>query len=276
MKKIVSFIAGFLCIAQVYAACTVTDDAGHVIALRNPAKRVIVLAPDLVEDVFAIGAGDRIVGVINGSDYPAAALKIPVVGSYSGIDVERVVALQPDLIITWQYAFPRQMRLLHAPVFVAAPKQLTDVPRLLQQLGCLLGREQAAQTAAQRFTNELRAMKRADKRPAVFIQLDEDRLITINKDSWINQAIEWCGGVNVFANAATISPEINREDILNANPDIILGVSKDDRWQQHWQRWPLVAAVKHKRLYTLHPDWISRAGPRLVLGVREICSDITY
>lgn len=251
---------------QVFAACLI----------KHPAQRVIVLAPDLVEDIFAIDAGDRIVGVIKGSDYPAAALALPLVGSYAGLDLERILSLHPDLIVTWQYAFPRQMHALqkfHIPIYVASPKQLADVPRLLQDLGCLLGKSQAAKQVAERFTRELDALQvPAHSKPqAVFIQLDENRLYTINKDSWINQAITWCGGKNIFAEAKVISPEVNREAIIVANPDVILGVSHHQVWQSAWQRWSMVRAVHEKRLYTLNPDWISRASPRLVLGVGEIC-----
>lgn len=252
------------CAAKALAACT-----------EKPAQRVIVLAPDLVEDVFAIGAGQRIVGVIKGSDYPAAALNIPLVGSYSGVDLERIVSLHPDLIITWKYAFPRQLHALQQlkiPVYVAAPKELSDVPRLLEKLGCLLGESQRADRAAQDFIKALVATRpKVASHPTVFILVDETRLITINKESWVNQAIEWCGGKNIFADAKVIAPEVNREAIIEANPDVIFAVSRDNRWQQGWRGWSGMTAVKNKHLYTLNPDWISRASPRLVLGIEEIC-----
>lgn len=272
----------FLCAGIVFslsamAACDVTDDAGSHLQLVKPARRIIVLTPDLVENIFAIGAGDRVIGVVKGSDFPAAAMNIPVVGSYSGIDLERIVAMHPDLIITWKYAFPRQLAALKQfgiPVYVAAPKALEDVPRQLRQFGCLTGRMQQAEQAAQQFTQEINALRvhAAQQKLKVFFQIDGAALITINRDSWINQVLELCGGQNIFANARTVSPEVDRESILASNPDLIMSVSTNNDWKRAWQAWPGISAVRHHQLFTIDPDSISRAGPRLVRGARQVCA----
>ena len=265
---------------RVAGACLVTDASGQPIKLAKPAMRMMVLAPDLVENVFAVGAGDRIVGVVQGSDYPAAARHITQVGSYAGIDLERIVAAHPDLIVAWKYAFPRQLaalKRLGIPVYVAAPKTLDDIPRLMRHLGCLVGKQKTAALAAQHFEmdiEKLKASKPLTPSPTVFFQIDRQALMTVNRDSWINQVIELCGGKNIFASAATIAPLVSREAIVVANPDVVFNNAKDNGWQQSWQRWPEITAVGRHRLYSIHPDVIARAGPRLIQGARQICRQL--
>ncbi len=276
LQRGILFIAGITLSLQAAAACVVTDDAGQRISLSQPAKRVIVLTPDLVENMFAIGAGKRVIGVISGSDYPDAANKIAKVGSYSGIDLERIVTMHPDLIVTWKYAFQRQVTALRQfgiPVYVSAPKKLADVPLLMRKLGCLTGENKTAESAARQFENDIKKLSvTANNKPAsVFFQIDRRALFTINKDSWISQVLELCGGKNIFADARTVSLEVSREAILAANPDVIMHGDQDDDWKQSWQPWREVKAVSQKNMFTLNPDWIARAGPRLTLGAKQVC-----
>lgn len=281
MLREVILIAGCFLALNVYANCEVQDDTGNILKLNSPAKKIIVLAPDLVENVYAVGAGNQVAGVVKGSDFPAAVLSVPVVGSYAGVDLERISALKPDLIITWQYAFPRQiaaLKRLGMPVYVAAPKQLHDVPRLLRNIGCLTGHDNDAAKAAQQFENAITQLKLAPHpvvQPKVFFQIDRYSLMTINKDSWINQVIELCGGKNIFADAKTVAPMVSREAIVMADPDFIFNASGDDGWKASWQEWSKVTAVKNARLVSIKPDWISRAGPRLVLAAEQICSQLS-
>lgn len=276
LQRGILFIAGITLSLQAAAACVVTDDTGQHLSLSHPAKRIIVLTPDLVENMFAIGADRRVIGVISGSDYPEAANKITKVGSYSGIDLERIVTMHPDLIVTWKYAFQRQVKSLRQfgiPVYVSAPKKLADVPSLMRKLGCLTGESKSAESAARQFEDDIGKLSVAanTKPESVFFQIDRRALITVNKDSWINQVIELCGGRNIFADARTVSLEVSREAVLTANPDIIMHGDQDDDWKQSWQSWREMKAVKQKRLYTLNSDWIARAGPRLVLGAKQVC-----
>lgn len=268
--------AGILFSLQAAAACDVTDDAGSNIKISHSAEHIIVLSPDLVETMFAIGAGNKVIGVVQGSDFPAQARKISSVGSYSGIDLERIVTMHPDLIITWKYAFPRQvaaLRQLGFPVYVSAPKKLEDVPRLMRQLGCLTGKNAAAEKAAQQFEDDLHALASVKRKPLnVFFQIGEYALITVNHDSWINQVMALCGGRNIFADAKTIAPEVSREAVLAANPDVILADATSNSWKKSWQAWPEMRAVARQHLFTIDPDLIARAGPRLVLGARQVCA----
>lgn len=257
-------------------AITVTDDDGQVLQFSQPAKRVISLAPDITEILYAIDANNTIVGVMAGSDYPAAARKLPVIGSYSGLDLERILQIHPDLIITWGNNFSKQLAILKKygiPIYVNHPTQLQDVAHAMENFGSLVGKQNIAIKAANQYREKLKSLTstyQAQQKVTVFYQIG-DSLLTINKDSWINQVISACGGRNIFAKANLTVPEIDMEAVIAANPQVILSSNHNDAWQSRWQKWQRVNAVRKGNLYTLHPDLIERAGPRLVDGVAQVC-----
>jgi len=263
-----------------YAACTVTDDSGQRIHLEKPAQRIISLAPDLTETLFAIGAGRQIAGVVQGSDYPPAARKITQTGSYSGLDLEKIVTLRPDLVVTWSTTFSRQLGVLKKfgiPVYQSEPRHLEDIPRTMNNLGCLTGTEKIARLQAQAFSRRLAAIRgqfHNQKQLAVFYQLGSYSLITVNKNSWITQVITLCGGRNVFAEAVSIAPEISWESVVTANPDVIITDATNPDWKKRWAAWPEIRAVKHDFLFSVDPDLIDRPGPRLLDGAALICKDL--
>lgn len=268
------------------SSCTTQDDTGTTIQFAHPAQRIISLAPDITENLFAIGADSKIVGVIKGSDYPAAAKQIPIVGSYTGLDLEKIVSLHPDLIITWEQTFSRQLAALkqfHIPMYIAGPHRLTDIPRTLRQLGCLTGNETQANKAATTFTQQLSQLQkqyqRVHKKPIrVFYQIGSYSLFTINHDSWINDVIELCGGENIFADLKTTAPEVSWEAVVMANPEVVINdngesaVASSNAWKAQWQRYAMIAAVKNDALFTINPDLLERASPRLILGAKEVCN----
>lgn len=257
--------------------CLVKDDAGNTLHFEKPAKRIVSLAPDLTETLFAAGAGERIVGVVSGSDYPAAANKIAKVGSYSGIDLEKTISLHPDLIVTWGNNFPREIsafKKLGIPVYVSNPARIEDVPRTLRYLGCLAGVEKFANHAADNFSRVWRQLQKqyqTQKPVTVFYQIGDYSLITINKKSWINQVIALCGGRNIFANMTSLSTEVSWESVVMANPEVIITDATNDSWTSRWQRWQSISAVKNNHLYNIPPDLIDRAGPRLLEGAKRVC-----
>lgn len=271
----------FFCFATAaYAGCRVVDDVGQSIVLAQPAKHVVVLAPDLTEIVFAIGAGNKIIGVVKGSDYPDAARHLPVVGSYSGLDLERIIAIHPDLIVTWSQAFSRQLSVfkkLGTPIYTTFPRQLTDVSRTMLNLGCLTGTMPTAKQASDHYLRRLAELKSKYEHTqpvTVFYQIGNYSLMTINHDSWINQAISLCGGRNVFAAAKFIAPEVSWEAVVSANPQVIISDVMSPDWKQRWQAFPQITAVKHQQLFAINPDLLSRAGPRLLDGTEQLCEDI--
>lgn len=274
-KLIVCLLVTFPLLAW---SATVIDDAGKSLTSSKPAQRIISLAPDVTEILFAIGAGPQVVGVIAGSDYPEAAKKKQLVGTYSGLDLERVISLQPDLVIVWGNTFPREISVLRKmgiPIYVSKPRDITDIAHTMKNLGAITGQAEKASQSAEQFNQQLNALKQRyqQRQPTlrVFYQIGAYNLFTINKDSWINQAIEFCGGQNIFAATTSASPQVSWEAIVVAKPEVVVTDTKNVDWQKRWQRFPDIPAVKQKHMCAIEADLIDRAGPRLVQGVEQIC-----
>jgi iron complex transport system substrate-binding protein len=276
----------FLLIASVFltsatCACDVVDDAGNHIHFSQSAKRIISLAPDLTELLFAAGAGGAIVGVMQGSDYPRAAKKIPVVASYNTLNSEVILTLHPDLVAAWaggsSAAQLQQLKALGIPIFLSHQRDLKDIPETLRKLGCLAGTTKTANQAAaiflQRYQN-LQQRYSQKKILAVFYEMWPHPLITVNKDSWISQIIVLCGGKNIFANAHGVAPQVSMEAVLALNPEVILSTATAADWRKIWQAWPQLSAVKKQFIYSIPPDWLERAGPRVLDGADAVCRDI--
>ncbi len=199
-------VAWSLCCAIASAAVEVRDDAGRVVRLERPATRIVSLAPHLTELLFAIGAGDRLVGVTGFSDYPPAATALPRVGGLYGLDVERLLALKPDLVVAWRSGTAEAeldtLERLGLRVFRNEPRTLDDIATTMARLGTLTGDEPGANAAAADFRARVATLRDtyASRSPVrVFYQVWNDPLMTIGGPQPITQVIELCGGRNVFA-----------------------------------------------------------------------------
>lgn len=282
LRRICSFLAYLLTMAALLpsgtalAALKVTDDAGNTVTLDAPAERVVALAPHIVEMLYAVEAGERLVGVLQGSDYPEAAKQVSRVGSYRGIALEAIMAREPDLVVTWRSGTPRsvveRLKALGVPVYESEPRHLDDVAQDLRDLGRLTGHSKASEQAAEAFESRLDASRQTLKEtPRVFYQLGHNPLTTLGDGHIVTQAIRHCGGEPLFANRSVLVPEIGREALIEARPEVILSAARSDDWQRAWQGQDWLPAVHDGHLYTLDPDPISRPGPRLVQGVEQIC-----
>lgn len=262
------------------AGCDLVDDLGGVVRLQKPAQRIVSLAPHLTELLFSIGAGSSIVGVISASDYPPAATHLPIIGTYSKLDLEKIIALHPDLIVMWGNGYIQQSLKLQKwgiPIFRNDPHRLEDIPRTLRVLGCLTGHEGEARRLAKQFIERLHALKQIyqHRKPIkVFYQINAHPLMTINHQSWIDQAIQLCGGVNIYHDAILAAPEVSWESIVIRNPDMVMMDGNRASWRLAWQKWPQIAAVKQNAIHVVNADFIERASLRLLLGIKVMCEQI--
>lgn len=264
------------------AAITVQDDAGDTLTLEQPARRVVSLSPHVTEMLFAAGGGDRIVGTVTYSEYPPAAKNIPRIGDNRSVDIERLLALKPDLLVVWRHnASSRQMeqlRKLGIPLFYSEPHKLEDIPEAVLRMGRLMGTEQQAKQSAgdlQRQLDQLTARYRNRPPVRVFYQVWDRPLYTLNERHIISDAIRVCGGENIFAKLPMAAPSITQEAVLKENPDAI--VSGDRRDQkvsgiEIWKQYPSMTAVKRGNLFAIDGDLINRAGPRIIAGAAELCA----
>ena len=267
--------------AGLSAEVMVEDDLGNSVRLEQPANRIVSLAPHLTEMVFAAGAGNKLVGVVSYSDYPPAALNIPIIGSYNNINYEALVALQPDLVLVWNSGNGQELaeRLegLGLTVFVSEPKRLPDIARSLNKLGTLSGTLPAAEKAAAEYLTRYQALvaDNSSKAPVnVFIEVWHEPMMTVNGTHIISDSIELCGGINIFAEALPLVPRISVESVVRGNPDVIIATgmaNERPEWLDDWLIWPHLSAVKSNSLHSINPDLIGRHSPRILQGVTQLC-----
>ncbi len=266
------------------AAVSVQDDGGNKVTLAQPAQRIVSLAPHATELIFAAGGGDRIVGTVGYSDYPAAALKIPRVGSHQQIDVERIIALKPDLLVVWLHGnSERQLegvRKLGIPFFFSDPKKLTDIPTSIERLGILMGTEQKANKVAIAERAELaRLGAQYRNRPIVriFYQVWGKPLYTLNGGNIMNDVIRLCGGENVFAKLPIPAPTVSVESVLLENPEVMMTGDRQAEKSgglEMWKSYQNLLAVKNDNLFSVDADLVNRAGPRLIEGATMVCEKL--
>jgi iron complex transport system substrate-binding protein len=274
------------CVAN--ATVTAIDDAGNTVTLSAPAQRVVSLAPHVTELLYAAGGGAKVVGAVAYSDYPPEAQKVPRVGDNRALDLERIVALKPDLIVVWRHGNAQQqldrLRDLHIPLFFSEPRRLDDVATSLTRLGILLGTEPTAQAAAATYRQDIAQLRAryAQRAPvSVFYEVWDQPLMTINGSHMISDVIALCGGRNVFAALDPLVPTVSTEAVLAANPDAIVtasqGATSPDRplpSLARWQAWPTLTAVAHGNLFAVDGDLLTRPAPRIAQGAAQLCKDL--
>lgn len=270
--------------APARAAIDITDDQGTPVHLDKPAARIVSLAPHVTELLFAAGAGDKVVGAVQYSDYPEAAKKIPRVGGYTSIDMEKVAALKPDLVIAWKSgnrdAHLGKLRALGIPVFINEPRKIDDVAKSLAQIGKLAGTEAAGAAAAEAFRKRHAALAaRYSSRPPVrvFYEAWNRPLMTVNGEHLIADVIRLCGGDNVFAKLPMLAPTIDVEAVLAASPEAIVASGMGEarpEWLDDWRQWTKLPAVAKGNLFYIPPDRIQRHTPRILDGAERLCGQL--
>lgn len=262
----------------------VVDDLGGTIVLDVPARRIVSLAPNLTELLFSAGAGPRIVGTVEYSDYPVSARSIPRIGRSGSIDLEHIVSLKPDLVVAWASGNPpkaiARLRQFGFPVYVVQSRHLEDIARTLEHLGALAGTGKIAQIQADRFSRGFHrlAARFSGRTPVrVFYQVLDPQLITVNGQHLISEILRICGGVNVFGALPVLAPVVNEEAVLQADPDAIIaaGVDADwNAWQAHWRARTTLTAVRNNALYRISADLIHRDTLRVLDGAEQVCEAI--
>ena len=272
--------------APLGASVTVTDDAGRTVVLEAPAERIVTLAPHLAEMLFAVGAGAQVVGVSRYSDYPEAAQRLPRIGDARGVDMEAVLALEPDLVVAWgsapQEGAARRLQSLEIPVFFSEPDSLAAIGDTMQRLGQLAGHAQQASRVAARLREDVDALARRyrvpdDERLRVFYEVWHQPLMTVGGNHFISEVIELCGGRNIFAALEAASPRVDIEAVLASDPQVIVGTavdSDDASLARRWAAYPDIRAVSQQHVFTLPPDLIGRPTPRLLTGARQLCEGL--
>jgi iron complex transport system substrate-binding protein len=280
VKTILSCALIFL-ITKPLWALTVVDDEHNKIELAKPAKRVITLAPSLTEMIFEIGAQDRLVGTVQHSNFPEAAKRKPRIGNHERFVMERVVSMQPDLVIAWASANNarqlQQLETLKIPVYRSEPRSLSDISKTITNLGILTGHQVEADKLAGEFNRRLEKLRESNSskpRLKTFYQVWHQPVYTVNGEHVISKIMNLCGLVNIFAEAKVLAPKVTVESVIKHNPDIIIasGMARaQPEWLDKWRKWPAIHAVANNNLFFIDPDLIQRQSTRILDAAEIMC-----
>jgi iron complex transport system substrate-binding protein len=269
------------------SAGLLVDQTGEKIDLPDEPRRVLALAPSLTEMIFSLQAEDRLVGATRYSNFPEAAKKLPRVGSYVQLDLEKIVAIKPDLCIAIKDGNPRRtvdaIKALGIPVFAIDPRSIDQIMDAFLLLGEILGASKRAEELVADMEHRLSLVKEkvaASKiRPGVFFQIAEVPIISAGKDSYIDKLITLAGGTNL-AGKLTEYPRFSWENIMLLQPEVVLissmaGGKSPELLKASWLRWPEIPAVRNNRLYVVNADLFNRPTARLISGL-EILAEILH
>lgn len=260
------------------SAKTLTDQLGRPVTVPDHPKRVIALAPSITEIVFAIGKGDLVKGGTLFSDYPEAAKKLPLVGSYVQLDVEKIVALKPDLCIAVKDGNPKpvidKLEAIGIPVFAVNPVDLETVMSSVVEIGTLLN----AETEAKKIVSEMQLrirhvrekIEKAAYSPKVFFQIEISPIVSVGTKTYLHELILLAGGRNV-AEGPVPYPRFSKEQVIFLSPEIIIitSMAREGQFEavkKEWSKWPEIPAVKNNRILLVNSDLLDRASPRLIDG----------
>jgi iron complex transport system substrate-binding protein len=267
-------------------AATFTDEVGRTVEVSGPPRRIVSVAPNVTEILFALGLGGRLVGVTTYCQYPPEALKIEKIGGYINPSLERIVALRPDLVVGIAEGdlrtFVDKLTALKIPVYIANPRDALDVLTSIRKIGEVTFAPEPARKIVRSMEEKIRDVRgkvQGRPRPRVLHILDFNPLISAGKGTFVDDLIRLGGGRNVAETAAGKYPRFSMEEVLVQDPEVILLSSmksqdplvKQRRW---WERWKTLSAVKHGRIYVLDSDLIHRPSPRMGEGLEQVARAI--
>jgi iron complex transport system substrate-binding protein len=286
MKTLLSatlvFLAALALSGPATAQLSIRDDLNRMVVIKSPAKRVVTLAPFLTELLYEAGAGDLAVGVDEHSDYPPQVFSVPKVKTGAAFAIEQLVPLKPDLVLAWRDGIRRddveKISGFGTMVFVASARQLEDVPRLLEAIATLTGRNAGPQIASfEEKIDKLRRANAAKPKLSTFLEIWNRPLTTVSGENFLSEALEICKGENVFADRRGTAPKVSFEDLATKDPYVIVGsgsASGPAEFRANWQLRPSLSAVKADRLVYIIDDTITRPGPRTPEGIANLCAEL--
>ncbi|MGD8290662.1 MAG: cobalamin-binding protein [Desulfobacterales bacterium] len=280
LKNLIAVLVALILLSCMSAAAkTVKDQLGRNVDVPDEPKRIVALAPSITEIIFQLNQAHRLKGVTQFSNYPPEALALPKVGSYIRLDLERIVALDPDLCIATKDGNPKEivarLQSMKIPVYVVDPRNLDTVIETILEIGQLLNAAERANLLAKTMGNRLqRVMKIAaqtEKRPRVFIQIGISPIISVGPKTFVHDLIVKAGGINVAAGSAAY-PRYSREQVLALSPEIIIITSMArqadfEKVKKDWRQWSNLPAARNQSIFLVDSDVFNRPSPRLINGL---------
>jgi iron complex transport system substrate-binding protein len=266
---------------------SVSDDLGRTVRVAGPPLRIVSLTPGATEMLFAAGGGTQLIATVQYSSEPPAARAVPRIGDVAAIDMERLVALRPEVVIAWPAggnpAQRAKIEALGIPLYQQEVARLTDLPGSLRHLGLLAGTETVAEAAASSLEARLTALEHTYStgaggwQPTVLLQVWNRPIYTVGGRHLMSDALAICGARNVFADLPEPGPLVDTEAVIARNPDIILAASPPGEgaaWVADWQRFATLAAVRNHRVVAFENQALSRLGPSVLDATEDLCRTI--
>ena len=273
------FLALFVCLTTRVAAGTFVDQLERRVTVSEDPLRVISLAPSITEIIYALGQENRLIGVTRYSDFPDAATKLPKIGSYVRIDLERILALNPDLCIAIKDGNPKEvidrLESLNIPVYVVNPQNLNTVLETIIEMGELLNADDKAEIILTNLHNRIDRVKSLIKqdtyRPGVFFQIGIAPIVSVGTDTFLHELIVLAGGKNL-AGGKTPYPRFSKEQVLALSPEIFIVTTMArqavfEQVKAEWSRWTSMPAVHNERFFLVDSNLFDRPSPRLIDGL---------
>ncbi len=287
MMRIAAAVAAFTLLPVCPAgAKTLIDQTGRRVEIPDSPQRVVSLAPSITEIVYALGREERLKGVTTYSNFPPAAALLPKVGSYIRLDLERIIALRPDLCIAVKDGNPKatvdRLQTLGVAVYALDPRSVPTVIQAVLAMGAVLDAEARAEALARDMRSRIERVAARlagiDHRPRVFFQIGDAPIVSVGTHTLAHELIDLAGGINVAAGPAAY-PRYSREQVLGLFPEVIVISSMDrtgsiERTRREWGRWPAVPAVRDGRIHLVDSDLFDHPSPRLVEGLEQLAGFI--
>ena len=244
----------------------------------NDKIKLITLSPHLAELVVSAGAIKNLVGVVSYSDFPVAVKTIQNVGDAFKLDLETIVSLKPDYILTWKGGTPlamiEKLKSLNLTIIETEINTLDDIPKTIMQIAKLTQTQKQNQKAVNAFTQKLTEIKKQKhKQKTAFIETYHQPLYTVSGKHWMSQATSLCGYTNIFNDLSQQSATVTLESVILKNPQTIITIAKQE--DKQWQKWQNLEAVKNNNIIVIDPDYFTRPSMRLLQGIEELCANKT-
>jgi iron complex transport system substrate-binding protein len=271
--------------ATAASGVTVIDDVGRKVTLPRIPQRIVSIAPGATEMLFAAGAGSRVIATVEFSEEPAEAKKVPRIGDSNAVDIERVVALRPDVVVVWDggnnVAQINRLENLKVPLYRHRVSRLGDIPTSLRRLGALTDTGAVAEAAARDVETRLAALQQrygqAAQKPTVLLEVWNRPLYTVGGSQMMTDSLRLCGARNVFDDLKEQGPTVDTEAVIGRDPQIIVAVAPpgvSQEWLTEWKRFGTLRAVRDGRLVPFEDQRLSRLGPSAVAGTEALCKAI--
>ncbi|WP_434457861.1 cobalamin-binding protein [Stutzerimonas urumqiensis] len=249
---------------------------GLLVLPLQAAERVVSLAPSLSEIMLELGAEDRLVGVLDGGERPAALAGIPSVGRYGRVEMETLLSLSPDLVLLWPDSIGagerRQLEQFGIPLLIVEPHRLEDLAEGVQRIADGIGLPARGRARAEAVRERLKALEERyrDAEPlSVFYQIWDQPLYTVGGNQIISDALETCGARNVFADLELPAPQVGIEAVLARDPDVI--VVSEPRLAEAWKAWPQLSAVREEQVWAVPDRGLERPSLQMLAATERLC-----